>query len=99
MQLLARYNVIDVVKLFMAFLVIGIHVETLFGTEYPQFVDYVLESAVPFFFICSGYFIQNKIVKKGKKISVLKDSCKKISETIHSLASRILSSCIKVSIG
>ena len=77
MQLLARYNVIDVVKLFMAFLVIGIHVETLFGTEYPQFVDYVLESAVPFFFICSGYFIQNKIVKKGKNISVLKDSCKK----------------------
>lgn len=61
----------------MAFLVIGIHVETLFGTEYPQFVKFVLESAVPFFFICSGFFIQNKIVKKGKKSYVLKDSCKK----------------------
>ena len=78
MQLLARYNAIDVVKLFMAFLVIGSHVGTLFGTEYPQFVDFVLESAaVPFFFICSGYFIQNKIIKKGKNINILKDSCKK----------------------
>ena len=77
MQLLPRYNFIDVVKLFMAFLVIGIHVGSLFGTEYPQFVEFVLESAVPFFFICSGYFIQNKIIKKGKNIYVLKDSCKK----------------------
>ena len=77
MQLLAKYNAIDVVKLFMAFLVIGIHVETLFGTEYPQFVEFVLESAVPFFFICSGYFIQNKIINKGKNIYILKDSCKK----------------------
>lgn len=77
MQILARYNAIDVVKLFMAFLVIGIHVGTLFETEYPQFVEFVLESAVPFFFICSGYFIQNKIIKKGKNIYVLKESCKK----------------------
>ena len=70
MQLLSRYNVIDIVKLFMAFLVIGAHVGTLFGTEYPQFVEFVVESAaVPFFFICSGYFIQNKIVKK-KRISM-----------------------------
>lgn len=62
----------------MAFLVIGAHVGTLFGTEYPQFVEFVVESAaVPFFFICSGFFIQNKIIKKGKNFYVLNDSCKK----------------------
>ena len=75
MQSLLRYNVIDVVKLFMAFLVIGIHVGTLFETEFPQLVDFILESAVPFFFICSGFFIQNKIVKKGNTNKVLKECC------------------------
>lgn len=75
MQSLPRYNFIDVVKLFMAFLVIGIHVGTLFETEFPQLVEFILESAVPFFFICSGFFIQNKIVKEGNTKNVLKNSC------------------------
>jgi hypothetical protein len=77
MQSLSRYNVIDVMKLFMAFLVIGIHVGTLFGTDYPQVIEFVLGSAVPFFFICSGFFIQNKIINKGNNFHVLKDSCKR----------------------
>ena len=77
MQLLFRYNVIDIAKLFMAFLVIGIHVGTLFGTEYPQVIEFVLESAVPFFFICSGFFIHNKIINKGNKYTILKNSCRR----------------------
>ena len=77
MQSLNKYNVIDVVKLFMAFLVIGIHVGTLFGTDYPQIIEFILESAVPFFFICSGFFIQNKIIKKRNNFPILKDSCKR----------------------
>lgn len=77
MQLVTRYNAIDVLKMFMAFLVIGIHVGAIFEIEYPLFLNFILGTAVPFFFICSGFFIQNKIIKTGNSFYTLKDSCKK----------------------
>lgn len=71
MEQTTRYNSLDVMKMFMAFLVVGIHVGTITNTQYPQPLATLLSTAVPFFFICSGYFLQNKIIRtcqEGKTI-------------------------------
>lgn len=77
MQLLNKYNAIDVTKLVMAFLVIGIHVGAIFEIDYPLLLNFILSTAVPFFFICSGFFIQSKIIKSGNRLYTLKECCKK----------------------
>ena len=72
-----HYNAIDITKLFMAFLVIGIHVGATFEKVYPQFLNFILGTAVPFFFICSGFFMQSKLSKTGNNLHVLKTSAKR----------------------
>lgn len=47
----------------MAFLVVGIHVGAITNTHYPKPLQLILSFAVPFFFVCSGFFLQNKIIK------------------------------------
>ena len=69
-----RYNAIDVMKMIMAFNVVGIHVGTYFDLNYSSNVNFVLDMAVPFFFICSGFFIQNKVSKSNDLFCVLKRS-------------------------
>lgn len=75
MDLQKRYNTIDVMKMIMAFNVVGIHTGTYFDTNFPIEVNYVLDMAVPFFFICSGFFIQNKISRSENLFFVLNRSC------------------------
>ena len=70
MQLQSQYNTIDAMKLFMAFLVIGIHVGATFEINYTSFENYIMGIAVPFFFICSGFFFQNRLHKSQEKESV-----------------------------
>lgn len=62
-----RYNSLDVMKMIMAFLVVGIHVGTITNTQYPQPLVLLQSTAVPFFFICSGFFLQNKIYRTNKE--------------------------------
>lgn len=66
------YHYIDVMKMFMAFLVIGIHVGAITNTTYPTTISYLLSTAVPFFFICSGFFLQNKILKTNESNKTIK---------------------------
>lgn len=61
-------------KMIMAFNVVGIHVGTYFDLNYSSNVNFVLDMAVPFFFICSGFFIQNKVSKSNDLFCVLKRS-------------------------
>ena len=61
MILQKRYNTVDVMKVIMAFNVVGIHVGSYFDIIFSANVNYALDMAVPFFFVCSGFFIQNKI--------------------------------------
>jgi len=77
MQLLYKYNSLDLLKLLMAFLVIGIHIRAIYEVDFPQLLNYILETAVPFFFVCSGFFIQNKIAKTKDSFYVLKYSCQR----------------------
>lgn len=77
MQLLYKYNSLDLLKLLMAFLVIGIHIRAIYEVDFPQLLNYILETAVPFFFVCSGFFIQNKITKTKKSFYILKYSCQR----------------------
>ena len=67
-----NYNSIDGTKLLMAFLVVGIHVGAIYCAEYPEFVNISLEIAVPFFFVCSGFFLQNKVYKSSDELQVYK---------------------------
>lgn len=66
MEQSATYYYIDVIKMFMAFLVVGIHVGAITNTTYPTTLTYLQSIAVPFFFICSGFFLQNKILKTNQ---------------------------------
>lgn len=75
MDIQKKYNAIDVMKLFMAFLVVGIHVGSSFETNYPVNVTFLLEMAVPFFFVSSGFFIQSKIENTMNCLCVLRRSC------------------------
>lgn len=67
MEQQVRYNSLDVMKMFMAFLVVGIHAGTMTNTHYPTALEILLSTAVPFFFICSGFFLQNKIIRTNKE--------------------------------
>lgn len=62
-------------KVIMAFNVVGIHVGSYFDIIFSANVNYALDMAVPFFFVCSGFFIQNKISKSGDPFIVLYKSC------------------------
>ncbi len=55
---------IDIIKFFMAFAVIAIHSRVIGlrgGSEWPQFIEYFIYLAVPFFFIISGYLLAYKL--------------------------------------
>jgi len=59
-----NYNCIDAVKLIMAVLVIGCHTNPLDGCTNPYLVIPVhslLQTAVLFFFLCTGFFLGKKI--------------------------------------
>lgn len=57
------YNAIDAAKLLMAFLVVCIHVGAMGDYDYSPTLHFILNIAIPFFFIASGFFIENKIEK------------------------------------
>ncbi|QOR65478.1 acyltransferase [Cytobacillus suaedae] len=64
-------NAVDVMKFICAILVVIIHVPPLFSyNETANFilVDIISRMAVPFFFVCAGYFLFNKIDFKNEKI-------------------------------
>lgn len=54
---------VDFLKLIMAFFVVGIHsqLSKFFGPVGEGVLDNIFALAVPYFFICSGYFLFNKI--------------------------------------
>ena len=59
-----NYACIDLVKLIMAVLVIGCHTDPLYGCENPFLADALhslMQTAVPFFFLCTGFFLWKKI--------------------------------------
>ena len=64
MEQSTHYHVLDAMKIIMAFFVVGIHTGTITNTQYPWALDILLASAVPFFFFCSGFLLQNKIINK-----------------------------------
>lgn len=70
-----RYNAVDATRLIMAFFVVGIHVGTFFDVEFGGIVNFSIGMAVPFFFVCSGFFIQNKIGKSRDLFGSLKSGC------------------------
>lgn len=58
-----NYNCIDATKLIMAVLVIGCHTDPLYGCTNPfltALVHSLLQTAVPFFFLCTGFFLWKK---------------------------------------
>lgn len=82
MELRLNYNSIDIARMFMAFLVIGIHVKTrsICPTSVPYHIEFLMKAAVPFFFIVSGFFLQNKIMKNKNSINIFKKNLKKTTK-------------------
>ena len=70
-----KYNAIDITKFIMAIIVIFIHTWSRFGGILMQtkLIPIVTNTAVPFFFITSGFLLENKIKKqKENKEKVVK---------------------------
>ena len=71
-----NYNALDIAKMIMAFMVIGIHTKmnSVCSAAVPKLLDFLMSSAVPFYFITSGFLLQNKILRKKNTDDVLKTS-------------------------
>ncbi len=72
-----RYNAIDITKILMAFIVVGIHVNA-FSPLHYTFLNLLFKIPVPVFFVVSGFLLQNKIEKEGQEQKLLKNSISKI---------------------
>ena len=55
-----KYNSIDLFKIFMAVFVVAIHTQPFIEKKYYLY-SLIIRSAVPFFFMCSGYLLYSKI--------------------------------------
>ena len=77
MILQAKYNTIDLTKMLMAFFVVGIHVNSVCPADYPLIIKFVVSTAVPFFFVVSGFLLQNKIIRKNNVYDVLRENIKR----------------------
>ena len=64
---------IDVFKFIFSILIIMLHTHFLYstGTGYHYFSLGLLRLAVPFFFVCSGYFFARKIYNKQSEIKII----------------------------
>lgn len=76
---------IDVAKLLCAYLVISIHV-SVFGNGYNRFAIYgnffihlISRLAVPFFFVCSGFFLFRKMDEHSINFSAIKNYLRRIA--------------------
>lgn len=68
-----NYKIIDLVKLFFSICIICLHTGGLsfFNEEYKFFIEkFIFRMAVPFFFICSGFFFGKKIKFLNNKLNI-----------------------------
>lgn len=79
-----NYCIIDLLKLIMSFAVIAIHTEPMHNINNKNITEIfmiLLEYAVPFFFLSSGYLIGKRMeypLKSPKNIEIIKKQIKKI---------------------
>lgn len=71
MEQSTHYHVLDAMKIIMAFFVVGIHTGTITNAQYPWALDILMSTAVPFFFFCSGFLLQNKIINKQAELNII----------------------------
>lgn len=79
-----QYYGLDIAKLFMAIVVVAIHTQPLIDCSNMILVnisELFFKSAVPFFFLCSGFFLGKKICGKNKieKLAQTKKYMKRIA--------------------
>lgn len=72
------FNFIDIMKFLMAFCVVCIHIGTLYQYSYSKVVLFTIHSAVPFFFVTSGFFLWEKFRASNFASSILIDYTKKV---------------------
>ena len=61
-----HYELIDVTKFVMAVMVIGIHANSIVREGYPFWLSFLMGTAVPFFFITSGFLLAEHTELKKK---------------------------------
>ena len=65
-----NYNLVDFMKFICSILVIFLHTFTSRGMGY--YIKLITRIAVPFFFMCSGYFLTDKLFEENKIIRRIK---------------------------
>lgn len=62
-------QLIDIFKLIFALCVVAIHTNLFGGVKYGYILKCnIYRLAVPFFFICSGYFLADKVIKSNYNV-------------------------------
>ena len=77
------YFGVDAFKLAMSFMVVNIHTQTITNTTVPTFISFLLNSAVPFFFMVTGFFLGKKITTNDNDVAFSRDVL--LSSTRHML--------------
>lgn len=77
MEINNRANFVDFGRFFFAFCIVAIH--SGLSRDFPNsdLLPYLLAIAVPFFFICSGYFLSLKLIKFQDDLAGYRDTIKK----------------------
>lgn len=76
-----QYILIDVLKLLFAFIVMIHHINLQYGiyNQVAIVISYLIDIIVPFYFVCSGFFLYRKIINKPEeKNQIVSSYLKKI---------------------
>ena len=72
-----KYNTIDIFKFIMAIFVIAIHTNLMNTDQYPLY-SLLVKCAVPYYFMCTGFLLMNKIKKEKSELFIIKKYIYKI---------------------
>ena len=75
---ISTYTMVDVFKFILAFGVVAIHTRVPVNAKYPLIIHYLINLAVPFFFMASGFLIARRIQpsQQGQSKAYAKKSLK-----------------------
>ena len=84
-----KYNFLDLFIFFMSIMVVAIHIELMVESEHYLY-SLIVRSAVPFYFMCVGYLLMNKVAKNKEDE---KELIKKYKKNLYFIFNMVINLC------